>query len=59
MGLTDWDNDLSILGQARDCRKMHQIAPKHPPVPPMTLANMLWIKIKNPDAPAATRVVEG
>jgi hypothetical protein len=41
--------------------------PKHPAGPPMTLGNMRgdrpyrsgpdWIKVKNPDAPAATRVI--
>jgi hypothetical protein len=45
--------------------------PKHPADPPMTLGNMRgdrpyrsgrsphWIKVKYPDAPAATRLIEG
>jgi hypothetical protein len=43
--------------------------PKHPPGPPMTLGNMRdrpyrsgrspdWIKVKNPEAPAATRIMD-
>jgi len=37
---------------------------KQPPGPPMTLGNMRsgrspdWIKVKNPEAPAATRIIE-
>jgi hypothetical protein len=45
--------------------------PKQPPGPAMTLGNMRgdrpyrsgrspdWVKVNNPDAPAATRLIEG
>jgi hypothetical protein len=54
-------NQPQDLLMSDDTRPVIHTGPKHPPGPPMTLGRRTpgWIKVKNPDAPAATRITDG